>query len=181
MVSQGRFAEALTRFSNAASLEPNSPEYHFKAACAAWDAWEHTLVAPCFQRAIALAPKHPQSRKLLALWYQFQGHTAGFLEQSEAALAIRPGDPDLVMLRVYALVAGGQADAGLKLLEPLLGGNPVTEAIARCYAAVAEKLHLEAQAVGMIDRALRLPGAHPEATVFTALCRVILAGPDRPI
>ena len=157
LVSQGRFAEALSRFSSAARLEPTSPEYHFKVACAAWDAWEHTLVEPHFLKAIALAPKHAQSRKLLALWYQFQGKTAGFLEQSAAALALRPGDPDLIVLRVYALTAGGQAEAGLKLLGPLLAGNPVTEPVARCYAAIAAKLRLGPQAVEMVERALSVP------------------------
>jgi tetratricopeptide (TPR) repeat protein len=172
LVSQGRIAEALCRFSEAARLQPNSPEYHFKVACAASDAWEHTLVEPHFLRAVSLAPKHVRTRKLLAQWYSFQGQTAGFLEQSAAALALSPGDPELIVLRAYALVAGDRADEGLELLEPLLAAGPVTAPVARCYGAIAEKLRLEPQAVEMIGRALSAPtltGKQRSRLHFTAV------------
>src|SRR5947209_644553 len=69
----GRHAEARLRWAAALRLAPNTPEYDFGLATAAWAEGQVDLVEPHLLHAIRLNPRYVQAHVTLAEWYLDQG------------------------------------------------------------------------------------------------------------
>jgi tetratricopeptide (TPR) repeat protein len=163
------YAAARDEFARAVALNPQLPLAHSLHGQALLSTGDREAARAAFLKELALNPTDFEASLYLGVIFKEEQNYAEARQRFEKALSVRPHDPGAQYQMATLLVATGDNQSALAILERLVAENPgFTEAhvsLATVYyrlkrredgdrhKAIAEKLTAEAQA--------RQPGAQP--------------------
>ena len=156
--TRGQLREAVEQFAEAVRLAPDTAQFHYKLACAAWNADQFNLIEPHLLEAARLDPQNSAVQEGLALWFLRQGQVEAALRHIAAALAARPTSIQFIVTRADILMAAGQTQSAWQLLAPLIDAGISGTRLARIFAKLAPAVGQEQRAVAYIEQALGVPG-----------------------
>jgi len=157
LYSRGQYKLALEHYARATRVRPLVGEYHFKRAMAAWRAGQPSEAEEHFREAAGLEPNQPDLHEGLAQWFLAKGDVEAALRHSSVALNLDPQRVAFIVTRANVLASSGEHQAAWELISPLIASGDGGGRLAWVYAQIAPKLGQEAQALAVLERALRAP------------------------
>jgi len=163
LMGEQKFAEAISQFSRAVDLNPNSPQPYFERAQAFVALKEHDLAIRSFAKAIRYGRGSP------ALFQVYNGRGQVYLtlgqfreavDDFSAAVELRPGDPELLYSRGSALVRLGSQQRA---------------------SGIATSVENLAAGLASLDRAIQVREDYPEAYFDRASVRTEFGQLDEAI
>lgn len=146
--------EALERYLYAMQMNPGEAIYCFNVGFVYWRLGKLEAAQQHIERAIALSPGIARFHQILSQIHFDRRHLPPALQNARCAWELAPSDPEIAVFLASMLEADGQAEAALKVVQPLLERGPHSNALAMVMARIAPKLRLQEQAIALIQRAL---------------------------
>ncbi len=146
--------EALERYVRAMQLNPEEAIYCFNVGFVNWRLGKLDAAQPHVERAIALSPGIARFHQSLSQIHFDRLQIPPALRHARCAWELAPSDPEITVFLASMLEADGQAEAALKVVQPLLERGPHSNALAMVMARIAPRLGLQEQAIVLIQRAL---------------------------
>lgn len=156
---QERFELALECYLQAVGRDSGNASYHYRTAISAQRTGRLELVGKHLTEMIRLDPHHPVGRRSLAQWSLSMGNLPAALQESAAALALAPGDPEAIVCRATVLLSARQDREAANLLESLLDSGYRSASLAETYARLSAKTGREPGAISLLYEQIQTPGA----------------------
>jgi DNA-binding winged helix-turn-helix (wHTH) protein/TolB-like protein/tetratricopeptide (TPR) repeat protein len=121
LFAQGLLEPALAAFDSGIAIDPLNFILHGRRAVLLQSMGRAETADLSAQRAVALAPGHPNPRWVLGLLAMWRGDTAGAIGQMETALALSPGRSDLRVELAALQLDAGQRKAAMDSLADAAG------------------------------------------------------------
>ncbi len=146
--------EALERYVCAMQLNRDEAIYCFNVGFVHWRLGKLETAQRHVERAIALSPGIARFHQTLSQIHFDRRHLPPALQHARCAWELAPSDPEIAVFLASMLEADGQAEAALKVVQPLLERGPHSNGLAMVMARIAPRLGLQEQAIALIQRAL---------------------------
>jgi tetratricopeptide (TPR) repeat protein len=143
---QRRFSEAVREFQTAVRLAPENPLHQYQLAYSAWRANDLTLVERHAQLAVQYDPQFASAHDLLGQWYLHNAQYEPALRHSATAVALAPGNTDILVSRGFVLAGAGDAQGAWALLEPVMADPMLAERVTILYLKIASRIGRENEA-----------------------------------
>lgn len=166
-MSQGRYGEALTRFRDAARLNPRDLATKFNLGASLSRLREFEEATKVFDEVAEVDRDFPGLALERGLLYESSGRSDEALKMYESALDKAPDDPDLMLRVGCGKVAAGRYQQALGLLEKVLTQKPQSAETSHCLgrARLIEGKNL-AEALRTLKRAVELDPHRPEYHLY---------------
>jgi TolB-like protein/Tfp pilus assembly protein PilF len=174
--------ETLRLLSEAVRLDPGFAEAHAGLAQRGlrdyWFYWDRS--ADCLERArvsaeraVALAPDMPETHLALAYYY-YMGHLDydRAMAEVDAALRLRPDDPEAVTLQAFVDRRAGRTEEAARLLERVVAADPGSPLKWHSLAETCWLLRRYPEADRAFERALALNPRWGSAYSYRAAARL---------
>jgi tetratricopeptide (TPR) repeat protein len=173
LVSQGKLADAISRYQQALRLDAGDFRTHFSLGIALQNAGRHEEAIASYRQALALAPGYAGAHNNLGAALRTQGHLEEALKHFRLAIQLAPNDPDPHNNLGLTL-------ADLERWDEAVASYQRALAVARDPAGVHRSLGVALVELGQLEEAiahhreaLRLDPANPE--MINALAAALAA------
>jgi tetratricopeptide (TPR) repeat protein len=161
LLKQGRYADATTRFEDAAATDPlianrAAVSESISRGVAALRQGQLPSALNQLQTVIATAPKHAEAHRILGTIYWASGQRANAVAQLEAAIRLDPLDERARLALTDAHVAEGRFADAERVLRDAVRDIPLSGQAHYKLGEVAESLQKHADALRELEAAARL-------------------------
>src|SRR6185437_2580697 len=139
--------EALERYVCAMQMNPGEAIYCFNVGFVNWRLGKLEAAQHHVERAIALSPGVARFHQTLSQIHFDRLQIPLALHYARCAWELAPTDPEITLFLASMLEADGQAEAALKVVQPLLERGPHSNGLAMVMARIAPRLGLQEQAI----------------------------------
>ena len=173
LAAQGRPAESVAYFRQAASAEPGNPAAHLNLGNALQEAGELREAISALRRALALEPDYPEALNSLATaLVQAGGAKEEAIACYRKALGLRPDYAEAHNNLGHALLEQDDVDAALACFRRSASLQPDNAAFHHDIGTALGELNVQDEAVVHYERALALEPGFAEARYCQAVSRL---------